>query len=91
MTKTKADTFVKKCRKALHKDIRIQVTERQPRNEFAWFDIISNDNANGALNRFSYINKSTSDILPGIIHFLTMMEHITSNSTKKKYYNKDKQ
>lgn len=90
LDESQLDSFMKRSRKALHNDIKIQMATRQPKAEFAWFDIIPDAHAAGAQNRFSYAYKNATDIIPGIINFYTMMEHISSNSQKKKYYNKDK-
>ncbi len=90
LDESQLDGFIKRSRKALHNDIKILLAARLPKSEFAWFDIIPAAYATGAQNRFSYAYKNATDIVSGIINFYTMMKHISSNSQKKKYYNKEK-
>ena len=79
------DDFGDRCKNKLPKKLNIKITNRKPNHEFAWFDIMSDDNKDNSINRFSYRYKNQKDIISGIMFFYQTMEQFINTKVKKTY------
>ena len=83
----KIAAFKKKIEKTI--DIPINITDRSPRREYVWFDVISAEEANKSQNRYFYVypNDEKNKILFGLPNFINVASFVEdSNQARRKYY-----
>lgn len=83
----KIDKFKTKLNKTI--TIPTKISNRTPKREYVWFDVISSDHSVGSRNRYFYVysEDNKSDMINGIYNFFNVVTFITdSNQARRKYY-----
>ncbi len=67
----------------------LKFTDRSPRREYVWFDVISSDKSKGSKNRYFYLYPATkkNEMINGIYNFFNVAMFVeNSNQARRKYY-----
>ena len=89
ITQNQIDEFRDKSAEFIQNQISIRITQRHPRTDFVWFDVINNEKSIGSKSRFSHVYPSDkkAELLRGIHNFFNVVTFIAeANQSKRVYY-----
>jgi len=93
VTKKKISELKLQSDKVLHSDILVEVTDRSPQQEYAWYDVINEQKMDRSKSRYSYSYPTDRvvEMLRGIYGYYTVASFLETNGQRKRVYYKPKE